>query len=59
MHKLNCYTNHKCAAIVGDVLGKYHAHGESSVYDALVRLVQTFVQRVPIIIGQGNFGILH
>jgi DNA gyrase subunit A len=46
----------KCAAIVGDVLGKYHPHGDSSVYDALVRMAQDFTLRYPLIQGQGNFG---
>lgn len=46
----------KCARTVGDVLGKYHPHGDSSVYDALVRLEQDFVMRYPLIDGHGNFG---
>ncbi len=46
----------KSARIVGDVLGKYHPHGDSSVYDALVRMVQDFSMRYPLIDGQGNFG---
>ena len=46
----------KCATVVGDVLGKYHPHGDSSVYDALVRMVQDFSLRYPLIDGQGNFG---
>ena len=46
----------KSARIVGDVIGKYHPHGDQSVYDALVRLVQDFSMRVPLITGQGNFG---
>lgn len=46
----------KCARIVGDVLGKYHPHSDSAVYDALVRLAQDFSLRYPIIDGQGNFG---
>ena len=46
----------KSARIVGDVLGKYHPHGDSSVYDAMVRLAQPFSMRVPLIDGQGNFG---
>ncbi|AMW04106.1 DNA gyrase subunit A [Gemmatimonas phototrophica] len=46
----------KCATVVGDVLGKYHPHGDSSVYDALVRMVQTFSLRYPLVDGQGNFG---
>ncbi len=46
----------KCARIVGDVLGKYHPHGDQSVYDALVRLAQDFSMRYPVVNGQGNFG---
>lgn len=46
----------KSAKIVGDVLGKYHPHGDSSVYEALVHLAQPFVTRYPLVIGQGNFG---
>ena len=46
----------KCARIVGEVLGKYHPHGDSAVYDALVRLSQDFTIRCPLIDGQGNFG---
>ncbi len=46
----------KCAGVVGEVLKKYHPHGDSSVYDALVRLVQNFAMRYPLIDGQGNFG---
>lgn len=46
----------KSATVVGDVLGKYHPHGDSSVYDALVRMVQTFSLRYPLVDGQGNFG---
>ena len=46
----------KCAAIVGDVLGKYHPHGDSSVYDALVRLAQDFSINLPLVNGHGNFG---
>ncbi|WP_188578040.1 DNA gyrase subunit A [Azorhizobium oxalatiphilum] len=46
----------KSARVVGDVIGKYHPHGDQSVYDALVRMVQTFSMRVPLIDGQGNFG---
>ncbi|MDX1420438.1 MAG: DNA gyrase subunit A [Rubricoccaceae bacterium] len=46
----------KCARIVGDVLGKYHPHGDQSVYDALVRMAQDFNLRVPLADGQGNFG---
>ena len=46
----------KAARVVGDVLGKYHPHGDSSVYDALVRMVQDFSMRQPLIDGQGNFG---
>src|SRR5712672_4662976 len=46
----------KSATVVGDVLGKYHPHGDSSVYDALVRMVQQFSLRYPLVDGQGNFG---
>src|SRR6195952_4007076 len=46
----------KCARVVGDVIGKYHPHGDVSVYDALVRLAQEFAQRYPLVDGQGNFG---
>ena len=46
----------KSAAVVGDVLGKYHPHGDTAVYDALVRMVQDFSLRMPLIDGQGNFG---
>ena len=46
----------KCARIVGDCLGKYHPHGDSSVYDALVRMAQDFVMRGPMVDGHGNFG---
>ncbi|MDT8299128.1 MAG: DNA gyrase subunit A, partial [Spirochaetaceae bacterium] len=46
----------KCGRIVGDVLGKFHPHGDQSIYDALVRLAQDFSLRVPMVQGQGNFG---
>ncbi|MCI0477364.1 MAG: DNA topoisomerase 4 subunit A, partial [Anaerolineales bacterium] len=46
----------KCARIVGDVLGRYHPHGDQAVYDALVRMAQDFTMRYPLIDGQGNFG---
>ncbi|WP_428246579.1 DNA topoisomerase IV subunit A [Ferrovibrio sp.] len=46
----------KCARVVGDVIGKYHPHGDQSVYDALVRLAQEFAQRYTLVDGQGNFG---
>lgn len=46
----------KCARVVGDVLGKYHPHGDQAVYDALVRLVQIFSSRFPVLDGHGNFG---
>ncbi len=46
----------KCAAIVGEAMGKYHPHGDQSIYDALVRLAQDFSMRYPLIDGQGNFG---
>jgi DNA gyrase subunit A len=59
MHELGLAYNKtykKSARIVGDVIGKYHPHGESAVYDALVRMVQDFSLRYPLIDGQGNFG---
>ena len=46
----------KCARVVGDVIGKYHPHGDQAVYDALVRLAQDFAVRYPLVDGQGNFG---
>ena len=46
----------KCARVVGDVIGKYHPHGDASVYDAMVRLAQDFSLRMPLVDGQGNFG---
>src|SRR5678815_5225113 len=46
----------KCAAIVGEVMGKYHPHGDVALYDALVRLAQDFSMRYPLVNGQGNFG---
>ena len=46
----------KCARVVGDVIGKYHPHGDAAVYDALVRLAQDFAVRYPLVDGQGNFG---
>lgn len=46
----------KCARVVGDVIGKYHPHGDQSIYDALVRLAQAFSVRYPLVDGQGNFG---
>src|ERR1700688_2947284 len=59
MHEANNVWNRpyvKCARIVGDVLGKYHPHGDSATYEALVRMVQDFSLRYPLIDGQGNFG---
>src|SRR5262245_39772724 len=59
MHELGLYppTRHvKSARVVGDVLGKYHPHGDSAAYDALVRVAQDFSMRYPLIDGQGNFG---
>ena len=49
----------KCARVVGDVIGKYHPHGDTAVYDALVRLAQEFAARYPLVEGQGNFGNIH
>ena len=46
----------KCARVVGDVMGKYHPHGDASIYDAMVRLAQGFSVRYPLVMGQGNFG---
>jgi DNA gyrase subunit A len=46
----------KCARITGDVLGKYHPHGDMAIYDSLVRLAQDFNMRYPVVDGQGNFG---
>jgi DNA gyrase subunit A len=48
----------KCAKIVGDVMGNYHPHGDSAIYDALVRIAQPFAMRVPLVDGSGNFGSL-
>ncbi len=59
MDKLGIHSSgqtRKSARIVGDVLGKYHPHGDSSVYDAMVRLAQTWSTRYPLVFGQGNFG---
>lgn len=59
MHELGLYPEkgyRKCARIVGDVLGKYHPHGDSSVYDALVRMAQDFSMRYMLVDGHGNFG---
>ncbi|MGA8401100.1 MAG: DNA topoisomerase IV subunit A [Stellaceae bacterium] len=46
----------KCALVVGEVIGKYHPHGDAAIYDAMVRLAQDFAQRYPLVDGQGNFG---
>src|SRR4026207_691951 len=46
----------KCARVVGDVIGKFHPHGDQAVYDAMVRLAQDFAQRYPLVDGEGNFG---
>ncbi len=46
----------KCARVVGDVMGKYHPHGDASIYDAMVRMAQEFAARYPLVEGQGNFG---
>ena len=59
MHELGLHHNRptrKCAKITGDVMGKYHPHGDAPVYDALVRMAQPFSLRYPLIEGQGNFG---
>ncbi|WOD41255.1 DNA gyrase subunit A [Nodosilinea sp. E11] len=59
MHELGLAADRpfrKCARVVGEVLGKYHPHGDTAVYDALVRMAQDFSMRVPLINGHGNFG---
>ncbi len=59
MHELNNGYNKaykKSARIVGDVIGKYHPHGDTAVYDTIVRLAQPFSMRYPLVDGQGNFG---
>ncbi|MDD5178437.1 MAG: DNA gyrase subunit A [Candidatus Nanoarchaeia archaeon] len=59
MHEMGLQSNkpfRKCARIVGDVLGKYHPHGDTAVYDSLVRMAQNFSLRYPLVNGQGNFG---
>src|ERR1700753_559005 len=48
----------KCAKVVGDVMGNYHPHGDTAIYDALVRMAQDFSLRYPLVDGQGNFGSL-
>ncbi|MGH7249127.1 MAG: DNA gyrase subunit A, partial [Pseudomonadota bacterium] len=59
MHEMGLHANRptrKCAKIVGEVLGKFHPHGDAPVYDALVRMAQPFSMRYPLVDGQGNFG---
>src|SRR6266540_4675801 len=59
MHEANIVFNRpyvKCARVVGDVMGKYHPHGDSAIYDTLVRMAQEFSLRYPLVDGQGNFG---
>src|SRR5499425_2457383 len=59
MHDMGLLHNRKfvkCAKVVGETMGKYHPHGDSAVYDALVRMAQTFSMRYPLVDGQGNFG---
>ncbi len=59
MHELGLQPNRptrKCAKITGEVMGKYHPHGDAPIYDALVRLAQPFNLRYPLVDGQGNFG---
>ncbi len=59
MHKMGLTSTakfRKCAAVVGDVLGKYHPHGDIAVYDAMVKMAQDFSMRYPLVWGQGNFG---
>src|SRR5438094_2869735 len=58
-HDLHLYADgrpRKCAKIIGDVTGNYHPHGNDAAYEALVRMAQDFVLRVPLVDGQGNFG---
>ena len=59
LHEMGLHYNRptrKCAKIVGEVMGKYHPHGDSAIYDTLVRLAQSFSMRYPLVQGQGNFG---
>src|SRR5215467_3965505 len=59
MHEMNLAPNRpyrKCAKIVGEVMGNFHPHGDSAIYDALVRMAQGFTMRYALIDGQGNFG---
>ena len=56
MHLRSDAKYRKCAAIVGDVMGKYHPHGDSAIYEALARMAQSFTLRAPLIDGRGNFG---
>src|SRR5436189_776452 len=59
MHDLGLQPNRayrKCAFIVGEVMGKYHPHGDSAIYETLVRMAQDFALRYPLVDGQGNFG---
>src|SRR6201993_2951530 len=59
MHELGLAPNRpprKCAKITGEVMGKYHPHGDAPIYDALVRMAQPFAMRYPLVDGQGNFG---
>src|SRR5947209_3532508 len=59
MHEMGLAPNRptkKCARITGDVMGKYHPHGDAPIYDSLVRMAQPFVMRYPLVDGQGNFG---
>src|SRR5881275_3258437 len=61
MHEAGLQPNRprlKCARVVGDVMGSYHPHGDSAIYDTLVRLAQPFSLRYPLVDGQGNFGSL-
>ncbi|MFP5392897.1 MAG: DNA gyrase subunit A, partial [Gammaproteobacteria bacterium] len=59
MHEMNNVYNRpyvKCARVVGDTMGKYHPHGDASIYDTLVRMAQPWSLRYPLVDGQGNFG---
>src|SRR5205809_3199985 len=57
MSEMNLFGGYrKCATVVGEVMGKFHPHGDIPIYDALVRLAQNWVLRYPLVDGQGNFG---
>ena len=61
-HELQLYSDRKavkCARIIGDVMGKFHPHGDQAIYEALVRLAQDFSNRYPLVDGKGNFGTIN